>query len=166
MEVPEGLVCTTPGCVAEGSAFNFVQHTRSRTPARFKCSECGRTFSVPPTQLSFRKQHPTDVVLGVGYLVLTERYPVATVARNAGISRPTAYRWMKELQHRKRDLQIFEQQLIRAVGAMLELNKAQQVPSRFVRDFTEAARTKPWLNIRWYEKHRSKLEPLGSAATP
>jgi len=72
---------------------------------------------------------------------------------------------MKELQHRRHELQVFERDLFRAVRAMLELNKAQQLPSRFVRDFTEAARTKPWLNIRWYERHRSRLEPLGSAST-
>lgn len=115
---------------------------------------------MPPTLLRYRKQHPTDVVLGVAYLILEKGYPVAAVAREAEISRPTVYRWIEQVRRHGEDLHEFTQYLRSAAEAVLELGKARPLPDEFVRNFLIAADTKPWLNVRWYLERRNEIQAL------
>jgi len=110
--------------------------------------------------LRYRKQHPTDVVLGVAYLVIERGDQIAAVARKAGVSRPTVYRWVDQAWKHREELNEFMRNLRLAIEAFRALREKAPLPVQFVQNFRLAETTKPWLNVRWYLEHRDRLDRL------
>lgn len=108
--------------------------------------------------MAYRKHHAPEVIVGVAYLVVKEGHSVSDVARWAGVSRPTVYRWIKQVRARTGELDRFKELLAESLRAVIELGKVETVPPDFVAAFRRAALEQPWRNVRWLQQKRAKLE--------
>ena len=90
---PHAVFCPNPDCPARGRVDAGNIHIHARTPPRYRCTVCRRTFSPRAGTLFHRRSTAEQTIIQVVTL-LTYGCPPAAIEAAFGIQRQTARQWM------------------------------------------------------------------------
>jgi transposase-like protein len=90
---PHAVFCPNPDCPASGhvDAGNITIH--ARTPPRYRCAVCTRTFSPRAGTPFFRRSTPETIIIQVVTLV-AYGCPIAAIVAAFGLQRQTVAAWL------------------------------------------------------------------------
>ena len=90
---PQGVFCPNPECPARGrsDAGNIGMH--SRTPPRYRCTVCRRTFS-PRVGTPFYRRSTDEATITQVLTLLAHGCPIAAIEAAYGVQRQTVRAWL------------------------------------------------------------------------
>src|SRR5947209_6382660 len=90
---PHGVFCPNPDCPARGRSGEGTIWIHARTPPRYRCIVCGKTFSPRAGTLFYRRQTDEATIVCIVTLV-AHGCPIPAVEVAFGVQRPTVAVWM------------------------------------------------------------------------
>jgi transposase-like protein len=89
---PHAVFCPNPDCPARGRVDEGTVHIHARTPPRYRCTVCGKTFSPRAGTLYYRRSTDETTITCVVTLVASG-CPPAAIEAAFGVQRQTVAAW-------------------------------------------------------------------------
>jgi transposase-like protein len=142
---PREVFCPNPDCPASGRVNERTIWIHSRTPLRYRCTICGKTFT-PRAGTPFSRRSTDEAIITLVVTLLANGCPLAAIVVAFGFQRQTVAAWLdaagaqceavhQHLVCRPRDLGTVQADEIRVrqQGGIVWLAMALMVPTRLWR---------------------------------
>ncbi len=123
---PQEQVCHSPRCWVYGRGGEDHIAIHSQYEQRYKCKQCGGTFSATKDGPFFRLHHPHALVITVVTLLAFD-CPVQAIVAAFGVDERTVADWQ---QRAGKQSQRFHQQVVEARWVALEQVQAEELRMR------------------------------------
>jgi len=90
---PHGVFCPNPDCPARGRSGEGTIHIHSRTPPRYRCTVCRKTFG-DRAGTPFYRRSTAEAIITLVVTLVAHGCPIAAIVAAFGFQRQTVYAWV------------------------------------------------------------------------